>query len=107
MINVTFDKSEQNLRGFEFDGHAGYADSGKDIVCAGVSALVLNMINSVEEFCEDKYMLDIDEESGHVRFTFVDEPSYNAILLINSLELGIKGIKETYSQHITLDYREV
>ena len=107
MINVTFDRREQNLRGFEFDGHAGYAESGKDIVCAGVSALVLNMINSVDEFCEDKYMLDINEDNGHVKFSFIDEPSYNAILLINSLELGIKGIKETYSQHITLDYREV
>ena len=107
MINVTFDRREQNLIGFEFDGHAGYAESGKDIVCAGVSALVLNMINSVDEFCEDKYMLDINEDNGHVKFSFIDEPSYNAILLINSLELGIKGIKETYSQHITLDYREV
>ena len=93
--------------GFEFSGHAGYAESGKDIVCAGVSSLVLNMINSVEKFCEDKYMLDIDEDMGHVKFSFVDNPSYNAILLINSLELGIKGIEKTYSQHINLNYREV
>ena len=93
--------------GFEFNGHAGYAESGKDIVCAGVSSLVLNMINSVEAFCEDKYMLDIDEDMGHVKFSFVDNPSYNAILLINSLELGITGISKTYSQHINLNYREV
>jgi uncharacterized protein YsxB (DUF464 family) len=107
MIEVTFDIRDKSLIGFEFSGHAGYAESGKDIVCAGVSSLVLNMINSVEEFCEDKYMLDIDEDMGHVKFSFVDNPSYNAILLINSLELGIKGIEKTYSQHINLNYREV
>ena len=32
----------------------GYADVGQDIVCAGVSALVINTINSIEQFNRER-----------------------------------------------------
>ena len=34
--------------GFDCLGHAGYAEAGYDIVCAGISVLVINFINSVD-----------------------------------------------------------
>ena len=40
--------------GFIITGHAGYAEPGKDIVCAAVSALVQAFIASVEELTQDK-----------------------------------------------------
>ncbi|WP_333683544.1 ribosomal-processing cysteine protease Prp, partial [Enterocloster lavalensis] len=59
MIQVTiFRDSEESgdvFTGVELSGHAGYAESGRDIVCAAVSALVLNMANSVEAFTEDGF----------------------------------------------------
>ena len=36
-------------------GHAGYAEPGQDIVCAAVSALVINTINAIEAFTEDDF----------------------------------------------------
>lgn len=41
MIKVRFTKdSGGNYMGFLVEGHSGYAEKGKDIVCAGVSTIV-------------------------------------------------------------------
>ena len=48
MIQIHIKKSEHgNIIGFHVSGHAGFSPHGTDVVCAGVSALVINCINSV------------------------------------------------------------
>ena len=40
MVQITILKNKQGgYTGFTFKGHAGYAESGHDIVCAAVSVL--------------------------------------------------------------------
>ena len=49
MIQITiFQDSEHKASGIELNGHAGYGEEGYDIVCAAVSALALNTVNSIE-----------------------------------------------------------
>ena len=84
--------------GFRVSGHAGFARHGKDIVCAGVSALVLNTINSIEEFTEDKFSCAQEEKSGLVEFVIVSEVSKEASLLMDSLFLGLKNIEHDYGK---------
>ena len=49
MTTITFSKNQDgSYLGFDCFGHAGYAQAGDDIVCAGISALVINMINSLD-----------------------------------------------------------
>ena len=49
MIEVTVYKTMRHeYAGFDMSGHAGYDDIGKDIVCAAVSVLVINTLNSIE-----------------------------------------------------------
>ncbi len=45
-------------------GHAGYAPRGSDIVCAAVSVLAQNTVNSIEHFTQDSFTADVDEENG-------------------------------------------
>ena len=40
--------------GIEISGHAGYAEAGKDIVCAGVTALTQTLIRSLEGLTSDE-----------------------------------------------------
>ena len=48
MTKITiFRNQDQAFLGFDCLGHAGYAEEGEDIVCAGISALVINTINSL------------------------------------------------------------
>jgi uncharacterized protein YsxB (DUF464 family) len=50
MITVTIERSAAGrIRRFSVSGHAGYDDPGKDIVCAGVSAVTVGAVNAVEK----------------------------------------------------------
>jgi hypothetical protein len=51
MIEAKFFRSSdtEKLLGFVVSGHAGYAESGQDIVCAAVSSAVMLTANSVTE----------------------------------------------------------
>ena len=65
MITVTIcQSSEGEITGFSIQGHAGYAERGSDIVCAAVSVLAQNTVNSIEQFTQDSFSADVDEENG-------------------------------------------
>ncbi|HWT74230.1 MAG TPA: ribosomal-processing cysteine protease Prp [Mobilitalea sp.] len=99
MINVSIYKNAENLiTGFKMSGHANYSKRGKDVVCAAVSALVINTINSIENFTSDQFHLDEDEKKGIMEFHVVSPISSNSNLLLSSLALGLQGIVEVYSE---------
>ena len=96
------------VRGITLDGHAGYGEYGQDIVCAAVSALTLNLANSVEAFTKDQFEGSMDEESGSFRFVFTSDISLESKLLMDSLILGIENIRSSYGkQYIKIRYKEV
>ena len=99
MIEITRIKNEhgENI-GFRCLGHAGFARHGKDIVCAAVSGLVLNTINSVEAFTEDKFSCAQEEKSGLVEFIIVSQVSKESALLMDSLFLGLTNIQHDYGK---------
>ncbi len=112
MINVTvFVDSEHHYRRIELLGHAGLADDyqeGQELVCSAVSALTLNMANSVEHFTEDQFTAEEDEESGLFRFHFTGDISSEATLLMNSLVFGLENIEEAYGEpYIKIRFKEV
>ena len=109
MIQVTM-LTNQNGKyiGFECIGHAGFADAGKDIVCAGVSALVINAVNSIDRYTSETFTLDTEEETGKLAVYFDRPAGHDAELLLNSLVLGIKGIQKQYEdKYITFHIKEV
>ncbi len=110
MIRVTvFQDSEKLVKGIECSGHAGYGgDEGTDIVCSAVSALTLNMANSVEEFTDDGFQGEMDEENGGFSFFFTKAISRESKLLMDSLILGLTNIRESYGEeYITIRFKEV
>ncbi|MCR5796620.1 MAG: ribosomal-processing cysteine protease Prp [Eubacterium sp.] len=88
--------------GFRISGHAGYSESGTDIVCAGVSALSINTINSIENLTETRFTVDqSDKDNGILELTCKEPVDDKAILLLESLDLGIREIEKTYSEYVT------
>ncbi len=99
MIEITRIKNEKDENiGFRCFGHAGFARHGKDIVCAAVSGLVLNTINSIEAFTEDKFSCAQEEKSGLVEFVIVSEVSKESALLMDALFLGLTNIQHDYGK---------
>ncbi len=112
MINVTvFVESDHHYQGIQLSGHAGLADNhqeGQELVCSAVSALTLNMANSVEHFTEDRFEAEEDEEAGLFCFRFIGDVSSDATLLMNSLVFGLQDIEEAYGEpYIKIRFKEV
>ena len=107
MTNISVYKANDTYRGIRIEGHAGYAEAGYDIVCAGISVLVINFINSVDSFTKDKFILNQDEERGLIEFKFENRPSKEALLLFKSLVMGLEDLEKENKDFISLDYKEV
>ena len=111
MTEVTFYQKESGeLTGFRIEGHAGYAEEGEDIVCAAISALAVNTVNSINELTGDTIDVDMDEEEGYMDASFFGEQSGpEAQLLLKSLALGLQNLEEdeATNEFIDLIFEEV
>ena len=110
MIYITIFQNHGKICEFNCIGHAEYAEAGSDIVCAGVSALVINAINSIEQFTDTDFSLVTDDESnsGLIDVTFNEDLSSETELLLNSMILGLQGIQNDYGdEFLMLEFKEV
>ena len=65
----------------KIEGHSGYAEPGKDIVCSTISALTQTFLASVEELTNDNLQSDISAGNAVIRYGNL---SANAQLLLDS-----------------------
>jgi len=94
--------------GFHSSGHALYADYGNDIVCASVSVLMINLINSIEVLTEDRFKLEIHEEGGDLKLMLNNGCSGKSLLLLDSCMLGIRSVADEYGdKYIKIITKEV
>ena len=87
------------LDGITIDGHAGYAEAGKDIVCAGVTALTENLIDSIESLTKDEIQYEISLGRVDMHFKNLSE---DGKLLVDSFFLGISGIAQDFPGHVKI-----
>lgn len=74
MIEARFRQNEQNdFLSIEITGHAMSGKYGSDIVCAGVSAIVISMINNVSRIVGRDLIIDSDEVNGGYIFAKIPE----------------------------------
>ena len=108
MINVTiFKDSKSQYKGFEVSGHAGYSESGTDIVCAAVSILTVNAANSIESFTDDIFDVNCNDD-GYLKLLLCDNVSNESRLLIDSMILGLNSVIESYGgKYLKISYKEV
>ncbi|MFB5191113.1 ribosomal-processing cysteine protease Prp [Alicyclobacillus fastidiosus] len=100
MIKFEILQQRDSVAGFRVKGHAGYADSGSDIVCAAVSVLVYNAINSCERFAG--VALDVKDAGETLTCQLPLHPSESVRLLINSLFYGVEQVAEQYPEFVRL-----
>ena len=95
-------------QGFTSIGHAGYAESGKDIVCAAVSVLVFTTVNALEEIAGEKLNVVQNKEAGLLDCRFPEGIHEKGILLMATMLLGLKDIISVYGKkYIELKFEEV
>ena len=99
MTKITFyQRVDGTFQGFHSQDHAGYSAEGQDIVCAAVSALVINFVNSLDELTDDHYQIDVSQEDAEIDVVFTEELSKEGSLLLRSLILGLTSVEEEHGQ---------
>ncbi len=109
MIRITiFQNRTQEISGFCCKGHAGYADSGSDIICAAVSVLVINTVNALDRFSDTEFSLETEEDTGKIELHFTKTADHDAKLLVETMILGLQGIQKDYgTKYLTIYFKEV
>jgi uncharacterized protein YsxB (DUF464 family) len=102
MINAVINRDASGrIRGFTVHNH------GTGIVCAAVSMLVLNTVNSIEALTPAVFTCDCEEGGGFIRFALIEsgaaECAGGAALLLDAMVLGLRSVEESYGSEIQLD----
>lgn len=74
MIRVIIRRSEDRcITSINMTGHAGYSESGSDIVCAGASTLFYTAANALESICgfDDTAVIEEIEEEDYVNGSII------------------------------------
>ncbi len=98
MISVRILKKDNQYRAFACSGHAGYAKAGEDIVCAAVSALTINTVNSIRKFTKDPLNVEEKPDGGYLKLVLPQRLSPEADVLMKSLVLGLSMIEKEYGE---------
>ena len=83
----------------EISGHAGYDEIGKDIVCAGVSALVQTLVKSMNQLTADRPEWEIDRG---IFYMSIKNLSEQGKLLVDSFFIGICGIADAHPDYVRI-----
>ncbi|MBP5625093.1 MAG: ribosomal-processing cysteine protease Prp [Lachnospiraceae bacterium] len=103
MTEISFYKdSEDQFTGFKCTGHSGYADEGSDIVCAAVSMLTFNFVNSVEKLLGVKVYVEQREADAYLDVSIEAYQRGDVQLLFRSLKLGLEEIEKNYKKYLRL-----
>lgn len=86
--------------GIEIHGHAGYAEAGKDIVCAGVTALTQTLIRSVQGLTRDEIEYAVSPGRADIHYGNLSEAGK---LLVDSFFIGVCLIADEFPDYIRIE----
>ncbi len=102
MIRATLLKDGSGFyAGYTVEGHAGWAEEGRDIVCAAVSALAFTCANALESVCglnpearasKGSMVLRLPRNAGH-----------DAQVVLGVLRQGLTDLQEQYPDLIAFN----
>ena len=80
-------------------GHSQYDQPGRDVVCAGVTALCQTRIRSIEDLTEDTIEYEISPGRADINYGNLSEKSKS---LVDSFFIGVCMIADEFPDHVRL-----
>ncbi|RDU35061.1 ribosomal-processing cysteine protease Prp [Neobacillus piezotolerans] len=108
MIDAVIYRNDSGLiQSFSISGHAFFAKRGKDIVCAGVSAIAVGTINAIHEITG--VTPEIENGEGLLRCVIpgnLPAQEHDRIqILLEGMYYSLKTIEEEYGKHIRITFK--
>lgn len=109
MIEIKYE-TETVKKGRQFNisinGHAGYAKKGSDIVCAGVSALTIALVHTLDDLQDEGKVENIMNISDGVVKIECLSMIYTDIVEVesafNTVLCGLKHIEKEYPKNVKI-----
>lgn len=98
MIKVILTKKDDNVNKVIINGHAGYDDFGKDIVCAAVSSTVITTINILLSL--DNQSISYNDSRGLIIEVLKKDMTTKKI--INVLISNLYELEKAYPKNIQI-----
>lgn len=105
MICAEFCYRKGEPRSFKVSGHAGFADKGKDIVCAAVSSAVQMAANGITEIVRTKCEVTVGDDCVELVLPESSRPA--AWHFVSALRLHLTNLSEDYPGTIDIKVTEV
>lgn len=105
MINAAVNRSQDgSIRSFSLSGHAQSNEYGKDLVCAGASAVTFGSVNAIIALTSIEPVLDIGSDGGYFKFELpdgLDKAVFEKVqLLLEGMLVSLQTIEKDYSEFI-------
>ena len=102
MTRCEFFTADDRITGFSVSGHSGYAEAGKDIVCAAISAVVTMAEATINDVCGAKAKVRVKDEQARITLTLPtscdEEETVQAVL--SGMLLTLINLREDYPDYI-------
>ena len=110
MIRIVFYQTEAGLTGFRAHGHAGYAESGSDIVCAAVSAVLETACEGIQSVLRIAVQVQQNDETGFLSAalppSLSESQRHDAGVMLAAAQAGLRAIQRQYPDHVRLISRK-
>ena len=98
MISVNVIFIGKDVKSLTVSGHANYDQYGKDIVCAGVSAIVTGGINALESEMKNVEIINKANELGVI----VVNNNEKIQIILNTILVQLETIENSYEKYIKI-----
>ena len=106
MTHITVIENRDSMTvGIHAVGHAGYAEAGRDIVCAAASVLIQTFAKICEALREQGALAEITLLPGEssVQASLISREQYEyASVCLQTVEVGLRMIAEVYPNHVQI-----
>jgi hypothetical protein len=105
MIKIIInEQSSGHIHSFEMKGHADFAEHGKDLVCAGASAVSFGAVNAIIALTGITPIIQQGSDGGYLKVTFPDqaENNHDIQLIVKAMIVSLQTIEQDYGQHIKI-----
>ena len=109
MTTINIKKLNDNIVCVECKNHAGYAQSGKDIVCAGISSITQTAVLAIQKLTTVSLITKIDETTGYLKLELKDidnsQNFHDAQIILKSMLCGLEDLYAQYPKYIKLEVK--
>lgn len=106
MTTVTVRRDERGVRALSVSGHAGFARSGRDIVCAAASILITTCANALESVAKVIPVVEVDEHSAAITVALPDtlspEEEHDAHIVMETTLRGFSDVAQEYPNYLKI-----